>query len=186
MAKDNSDNKSMTAAANTTIKKTGRGGRFNFESTVDPETEDKDTIRAVLTETLQWYDRGQDRPTTDEQIYNRSREYLQSCIDRGQRPTVENYCLALGYARTTVNEWKNGNNCGSDRMNIIKNAFDCFAAFDAGMATTGKLNPILYFFRAKNFYSMRDQQELVIEPKQGITDENAMNVAEKYAQLPAD
>ena len=71
-------------------------------------------------------------------------------------------------------------------MNIIKNAFDCFAAFDAGMATTGKLNPILYFFRAKNFYSMRDQQELVIEPKQGITDENAMNVAEKYAQLPAD
>ena len=173
-------------SANTAIKKTGRGGRFNFPSTVDPETEDRDTIRAVLTETLQWYERGSERPTTDEGIYQRSCEYFQSCIDRGQRPTVENFCLAIGYARSTVNEWKSGLHCSKERTNIIKKAFDSFAAFDAGMTSAGKLNPILYFFRAKNYYDMRDQQELVIAPSKGITDESAVNIAEKYAQLPGD
>ena len=173
-------------AANTAVKKTGRGGRFNFPSTIDPDTEDKDTIRAVLTETLQWFERGHDRPNTDEEIYIRSQEYFQSCIDRQQRPTVENYCLAIGYARSTVNEWKNGMHCSAERTNIIKKAYDAFAAFDAGMASAGKLNAVLYFFRAKNYYDMRDQQELVIQPKQGITDESAVNIAEKYAELPGD
>jgi len=179
-------NKAEIVQADTAIKKRGRGGKFNFPNAIDPATEDSDTIRAVLSETLQWYDRGQDRPTTDEGIYQRSREYLQSCIDKGIRPTVENYCLSLGYARTTVTEWKNGNNCSAARMNIIKNAFDAFAAFDAGMAVSGKLNPILYFFRAKNYYAMRDEQALVIEPRAGVTDENAADIAEKYAELPGD
>ena len=180
------DKESMTAAANTTVKKTGRGGRFNFPNAIDPDTEDKDTIRAVLTETLQWYERGYERPTTDDGIYQRSCEYFQSCIDRGQRPTVENFCLALGYARQTVHQWKNGEGCSPRRADIIKKAFDSFAAFDAGMTSAGKLNPILYFFRAKNYYDMRDQQELTIIPKQGITDENAADIAGKYAQLPGD
>ena len=174
-------------AANTgAVKKTGRGGKFNFPSTVDPDTEDKGAIQAVLSETLQWYDRGQDRPKTDEEIYQRTREYLQSCIDRGQRPTVENYCLSLGYARQTVGEWRNGHNCSASRMDVIKNAFDCFAAFDAGMATRGDLNPILYFFRAKNYYAMRDQQDIILTPNAGISDETAADVAFKYAQLPSD
>ena len=185
MGKNTDDNKSI-AAADTTIKKTGRGGRFNFPNAIDPDTEDKDAIRAVLTETLQWYERGNVRPTTDEGIYQRSFEYFQSCIDRGQRPTVENFCLALGYARSTVNEWKNGISCSPECTNIIKKAFDSFAAFDAGMTSSGKLNTILYFFRAKNYYDMRDNQELTIIPKQGITDENAVNIAENYAQLPGD
>jgi hypothetical protein len=114
----------------------------------------------------------------------RTRDYIQSCIDRGQRPTVEHYCLALGYARSTVHQWKNGEGCSARRTDIIKKAFDAFAAFDAGMTSAGKLNPILYFFRAKNYYGMRDQQELVLTPRQSITDQTAEDIAARYAELP--
>lgn len=182
MAKDNTEIVTQSKA----IKKTGRGGKYNFPNAIDPDTEDKETISAVLSETLRCWNMGDDRPNTDDDIYTRSQEYIQSCIDRGQRPTVENYCLALGYPRQTVHRWKNGENCSAIRSDIIKKAFDCFAAFDAGMASAGKLNAVLYFFRAKNYYDMRDQQELVIQPKAGITDENAVNIAEKYAELPGD
>ena len=173
-------------ASNAEIKKRGRGGKYNFPNAIDPATEDGATISAVLSETLRCWNMGDNKAKTDEEIFKRSQDYIQSCIDRGQRPTVENYCLALGYARSTVNEWKNGIRCSADRTDIIKKAFDCFAAFDAGMASAGKLNAVLYFFRAKNYYDMRDQQDIVIQPKAGITDENAVNIANKYAALPED
>lgn len=171
---------------NQAVVKKGRGGRFNFPNAIDPETEDSETIRSVLTDTLRWYDRGQDRPTTDDGIYERSREFLQDCMTRGKRPTVENYCLAIGYARNTVTEWKNGMHCSANRSTIIKNVFDAIAAFDAGLAAAGKMNPVLYFFRAKNYYGMRDQQDITVEARSGVTDQTAADVVTKYAQLPDD
>ena len=180
-----SDNKELVAESQA-VKKRGRGGKYNFPNAIDPATEDKDTIRAVLSETLRCWNVGEDRPKTDQEIFTRSQEYIHSCIDRGTRPTVETYCLALGYCRQTVNEWRHGEKCSTARADIIKKAFDCFAAFDAGMASAGQLNAVLYFFRAKNYYDMRDNQELVIIPKAGITDENAAEIAGKYAQLPGD
>lgn len=171
---------------NQAVVKKGRGGRFNFPSTVDPDTEDADKNRAVLADTLRWFERGHDRPTTDQGIYDRTVEFFQAYIDQGKRPTVEGYCLALGYARQTVNQWRHGDGCSAARADIIKSAFDAFAAFDAGMAVDGKLNPILYFFRAKNYYGMRDQTELTVEARSGVTDQTAADVATKYAQLPDD
>lgn len=181
---NNTDN---LAAENQAIKKRGRGGKYNFPNAVDPDSESKEDIRAVLIDTMRWYDRGEDRPTTDDEIYDRSREYFQTCIDEGIRPTVEAYCLALGYGRTTVHEWKTGKACSPRRTNIIKMAFEAFATFDAGMAAKNKMNPVLYFFRAKNYYGMRDQQELVIEPKSQLaSDIDAETIATRYAELPSD
>lgn len=168
-------------------RKTGRGGKYNFPNAIPEGSESKEDIRRVLSDTIRWFDRGEDRPTTDDGIFERSREYFQTCIDEGIRPTVEAYCLALGYARQTVHEWKTGKSCSPRRTDIIKKAFDSFATFDAGMATNNKLNPVLYFFRAKNYYDMRDQQELVIEPKNNLTgDVDAETIAAKYSELPDD
>ena len=173
--------------ANTGVKARGRGGKYNFPNAIPPGSENKEDIRRVLTETMKWYDRGDDRPTTDDGIMQRSREFFAECINSGERPTVEKYCLALGYARSTVNDWKNGISCSPRRTDIIKKAFDAFATFDAGMASDGKLNAVLYFFRAKNYYDMRDQTDLVIEPKQPLGgDVDPVDVAQKYAELPED
>lgn len=185
MSRKQSDMQTVEAAH--TVKRTGRGGKYNFPNAIPPDSESKEDIQRVLSDTLKWYDRGAERPTTDDGILERSREYFQECINNGVRPTVEAYCLALGYARQTVNDWKHGTSCSAARTDIIKKAFDVFATFDAGMAANNKLNPVLYFFRAKNYYDMRDQQDLIITPKQPLGgDITADDVAAKYAGLPGD
>lgn len=172
---------------NKPIKKRGRGGKYNFPSTIDPDTEDKDKIRAVLSDTLHWFELGvEHKANTDEEIFQRTKDYIEHCINTGIRPTVEAYCLSLGYPRQTVNAWKNGIQASTTRHDIIKKAFDTFATFDAGMVNNGDLNPVLYFFRAKNYYDMRDQQDLVITPNNQLSDISVDEVGKKYKELPQD
>ena len=169
------------AQVETAVKKRGRGGKYNFPSAVEPE--DPDIVRDTLRECMHWYKRGEDRVNDAEGVRARSFEFFNSCIESGERPTVEKNCLALGYTRQTVNEWEHGSDTRAD---IIKKAKEFIASYDAAMAVSGKLNPVLYFFRAKNYYGMKDQTDITIEPRQGITDQDAETVAAKYAELPPD
>ena len=153
-------NDAITEFAQKNLTATGRGGKYNFPQSVPPE--DPGDAKRVLSEVLNWFQK--ERANTNQEIFDRTIEFFQYCVERGERPTVEKYCLALGYGRSTVNEWKNGLHCDADRSNIIKKAFDALAAYDAGMATEGKLNPVPYIFRAKNYYGMKDQADLVITP----------------------
>ena len=166
------------------VKRKGRGGKYNFPSTVEPE--DPEVVRAALGSVLYWYKRGCDKPKTDEEIEQRVIEYLGECYTTGQRLTVEKLALALGIARQTLFEWENGKSCSKRVTDIIKRAKGTIAAYDADMVTSGKMNPVPYIFRAKNYYGMKDQQDVVIEPKQGITDQTADEIAEKYVELPDD
>ena len=54
------------------------------------------------------------------------------------------------------------------------------------MVTEGKINPVVYIFRAKNFFGMKDQQEHVITPNNPLGDTtNPEELAQKYkAALP--
>ena len=179
-----SDNERIIQA-NTAIKKTGRGGKYNFPSTVDPSTEDPATIRAVLSDCLKWYELGnRKKAVTDDEIEKRTIEYFQYCLENESRPTVESYCLALGYIRQTVNEWERGIHASPRKTDIIKKAKEFMASFDAGMVAAGKLNPVPYIFRAKNYYGMRDQTDIAIEPKTNISDQDAVQIAQKYNELP--
>ena len=113
--------------------------------------------------------------------------FFNTCASKGERPTVEKFCIALGYARNTVNEWKNGMHCSAFRSNIIKIAFEVLAAYDAGMATEGKMNPVPYIFRAKNYYGMKDQTDLVVTPNNPLGDTiTAEEIEQKYQELPED
>ena len=44
------------------------------------------------------------------------------------------------------------------------------ASFDAEMATEGKINPVTYIFRAKNYFGMADKQEMVLTPNNPLGD----------------
>lgn len=166
----------------------GRGGRHNFPNAQYDDT-DKDLIKQVIYNNLHWYKLGiKEKCQNDDEIEQRTIYFFEYCLDNGERPTVEKYCLALGYSRNTVLEWENGhNNASKRRMSIIKNAKECISAYDADMVIQGKLNPVPYIFRAKNYYGMRDQQDIVVQPKQSITDDiDADAIAVKYAELPDD
>lgn len=159
----------------------GRGGKHNFPSS--PAPADPGAVSSALSKVMRWYGIGRVKAADDDEIERRTAEYFQFCVDHDERPTVESYCLCLGYARNTVFEWEGK---GDRRANIIKAAKEAMAALDAGMVLDGKLQAIPWIFRAKNYYGMRDQQEIVLEPRKGITDEDAVEVGQKYAELPPE
>ena len=177
MAKPEADNERI-ASVQTVTK--GRGGKYNFPQTVQPEA--KEDVQAALGSVIYWMNRGrEDIPKDNNAIQDRCDEYIMTCYTTGQRMTVEKLALALGITRETLWKWEQANDA---RGNIIKKAKDWIACYDADMVSAGKMNPVPYIFRAKNYYGMTDQQQLVIEPKTNISDVSADEIAAKYNELP--
>ena len=125
------------------VKKRGRGGKYNFPSTVEPE--DPDVVRAAMGSVLYWYRRGNEAPcNTDDEVQDRVDEYIFECYKTGQRMTVEKLALALGVTRETLHSWETGATQSKRRSDIIKKAKDTIASYDADMVTSGKMNPVPY------------------------------------------
>lgn len=161
----------------------GRGGTGNFPAAQhDEKPED---ARRILTEVLYWYN--MPKCKTEEEFEERIKLFFEDCARRGERPTVEKFCVALGYARTAVTEWKNGHNCNQNRTELIKRSFEVLAAYDAGLAVEGKMNPVPYIFRAKNYYGMKDQTDVIVTPNNPLGDTIDVDVIEqKYQELPEE
>ena len=47
---------------------------------------------------------------------------------------------------------------------MVKKAKEILAGIDAKLVSQGKIPQVTYIFRAKNFFGMRDQQEVVLTP----------------------
>lgn len=175
--------KEQIAQVEQAVKKRGRGGKYNFPNAVEPES--PEVVRAALTPVLYWYELGvREKCMTDDEIEDRTIFFFQRCAETGERPTVEKYALALGYTRKALSDWENGYRQSARRADIIKSAKENLAAFDADLASSGKMNPVPYIFRAKNYYGMKDQTDIAIEPKQSISDASAEEIATKYQELP--
>lgn len=139
----------------------GRGGTQNFPSVIaGAKSED---ISRCLRNCLTFYD----LPIvqSDEECRQRLYDFFNICQETGQLPTVEKMVMCLGAVKSTVWEWENGNGCSSTRANLIKKAKEFIASFESEMVTEGKINPVVYIFRAKNYFGMKDQQEHVIKPE---------------------
>lgn len=182
MRKDNTE----IVVAKHSVKKRGRGGKYNFPSTVEPE--DSNDVRAALSTCLKWHHVGKQRAVTDDEWDSRTDEFFDFCYDSGERPTWEKYCLAVGYSRSSVWEYLQGHKGASPRkVDIIKKAKELCAAYDAEMVTTGKMRDTPYIFRAKNYYDMKDEQEVVITPNNPLGDtEDPETIAARYAELPGE
>ncbi len=126
---------------------------------------------------------------TDEELCARLTWFFENCVETRQLPTVEKMCLAIGYPRETVFEIINGIRKGfsTDTPDILKKAKNLIASLDAELAQEGKIQPVVYLFRAKNFYNMRDQQEMVLTPNNRLSEvQDRKAIEAKYADLPED
>lgn len=161
----------------------GSAGMYNSPFTKDPEA-----TAASLANAMKWRRIGMEKPArTNQEISQRIDEYFTQCINEQIKPTVEGMSLALGYARMSVWNWKNGIKCDSERQKIIQIAYDTIASFDADMVTNGCLNPVVYIFRSKNFYEMRDQSEVIVTPNNPLGDVVSVEeIEEKYKELPEE
>ena len=153
-------------------------------SLADTMTATNDDIKHILSNVLYWYDRPLVK--SDEECAERLNEYFTRLNQTGEIPTVEKMCLALGTVRSEVWEWEQGKK-GPVRAYMIKKAKEILAALDAELVSKGKIPQVTYIFRAKNFFGMRDQQDVVITPNSPLGDTKPADViAAEYEQLPDD
>ena len=155
-----------TEGSQSTRPTTGRGGTGNFPQIINPKAEDVQRIGSNL---MYWY--GLKRISTDEECEERLVHFFERCFTNGELPTVEKMALSLGYDRRTLNDWENKTKQATSRKaDIIKKAKELLASFDAEMVTEGKINPITYIFRAKNYFGMKDTQDIVLTPNNPMGD----------------
>lgn len=153
----------------------------------EPMTDErKALISRLVTETIRTY--RMEKVKSDEELADRFAEYFQHCAVTGERPTVEQLAQCTGYAIGTVYDWEVGRKRGfsSETGAIVKKAKEFLRVFDAKMVAEGALNPVVYIFRAKNYYGMKDQQDIVVAPSNPMgPDPDAGKLAADYlAQLP--
>lgn len=124
--------------------------------------EKKEEISRIVMESVQYFARP--RATTVEEIAERLNEYFAQCYNEGQIPTVEDMALALGTSRQTLTRWENELTHNRERAELIHQAKEVLAAIDAKLVSENKIPQVTYIFRAKNYFGMRDQQEVVMTP----------------------
>lgn len=125
-------------------------------------------------------------PKNDEELCERLNWFFKTCEETNQIPTVEKMCLALSWCRQHVHAIEIGNRPGfsSATCDILKKAKNLIASLDAELAQEGKIQPVVYMFRAKNYYGMRDQQDVVVTPNVTRDYEDPATIEAKYAELP--
>ncbi|MGN0620542.1 MAG: terminase small subunit [Porcipelethomonas sp.] len=107
---------------------------------------------------------------------SRLNDFFRDCYENDSFPTVEKMCLALGVSPQAVWAWQNGvRNQDPAVVEMIKKAKEIIAGIDSELVSKGKINPVTYIFRAKNYYGMTDKQEVVLTPNNPLGD----NVSEE-------
>lgn len=169
------EEKSMTPAESRKPKRKGGSGTA---SVTEHCTAKREEISQIIQESYQFFNLP--KVQTDEECAERLNHYFQLCAERGQIPTVEDMALALGTIRQTLWEWEQGSK-GVARRDMVKKAKEILAGIDAKLVSQGKIPQVTYIFRAKNFFGMRDQQEVVLTPNNPLGDpQNAEQLRQKY------
>jgi hypothetical protein len=171
---------------------TGRGGKYNFPNARMKLIEQDDEKRAFMAKCIEnnlvFFNIGLKPVKSDEELCERLDFFFMECAKTQQLPTIEKMANCIGYHRQTLFDWETGANKGfsPDTSYIIKKAKQILASMDAELAAEGRMQPVVYLFRSKNFYGMKDQQEMVVTPNQQLSDTDYQNVANKYQALPED
>ena len=174
MAEDNKEQKTNKTQKQSIARP--RGSK-SASLTVNMDATSGDVGR-IIKESFQYFKRPIVK--SDEECMDRLNEYFEQCQRDGQIPTVEDMCLALGTTRKTVWEWEQGTQ-GRTRSNMIRKAKEILAGIDAKLVTEGRIPQVTYIFRAKNFFGMKDQQDVVITPNNPLGEaEDPKQLEQKY------
>lgn len=125
---------------------------------------------------------------SDDDLCERLAWFFTRCFESGQLITFEKMCLALGYTKGWVADILSGKNIGfsHETATILKKAREFIASCDGELALQSKIQPVVYMFRAKNFYGMTDKQEMVVTPNNPLGEADVSTIEAKYNQLPDD
>lgn len=177
----------LTNIGKQVVKKRGTNGHFP-QMIPEPKTpEERNEIGEKIAKLLPLYQAP--KVKSDEELEQRFVEYFNYCSTQDIRPTVEGMAMAVGYAFRSLYDIEVGRSKGfsSETSNIIKKAKAFLAVYDADLVASGKMNPVTYIFRAKNYYGMSDKQEVVVTPNTPLGNgENVEAIEQSYADSIVD
>ena len=119
-------------------------------------------------------------------MQDRIDDYFQLCQSYGLNPTVEGLALAVDYDRRSLFDIQTGKGklAFSD---IVKKAKDFIANYDAILASANRINSAVYCFRSKNFYGMKDVQQVEVAPTaSGDVPNNGGDILATLPEAPED
>ena len=164
---------------------TGKGNAkayLNLPNRVQlPDTdENREMVSRIIGEARLAYK--QPKPATDEELERRLDEYWKFCEERVCVPTVEEMCMYLGYCVSAISKMRTGvrNGLSARTKDILDRAYSFIGAIDSKLAVQGKIRDAVYIFRAKNFYDMKDQQELTVSGANDNTAEMSKDDLEQW------
>ena len=159
-------------------------GRRNIGALQNNIVNDKNLTAKVLALGLVARNMGKAKAQTAEELQNRFDDYLQECANYALPPTVEGLVLISGYPKSSFWEIAQGL-YHPELSDTIKIAKDYIQNYDATMATMNKVNAAVYCFRAKNFYDMKDVQEIKAGPIEDVTKPtNAADILNSLQETP--
>jgi hypothetical protein len=173
-------------------KPEGKGKISNFPNArmqvIEQDDEKRAFLGKVIANNLEFFKIGlAHRVTNDDELCDRLNWFFQTCTETQQLTTVEKLGLSLGLSVKTMLDIENGTSAGFSpaTKEILRTAKNMLAAIDAEMAAEGRIQPVVYLFRSKNFYGMKDQQDVVVTPNNPLGDyQDARTIAAKYDELP--
>ena len=175
-----SDNDNMAKVETVAKRKRNRPDLANFGSDLAEPGDNARFIRAARV--------ALDLPPIDisdeKQVKQRINEYLNHCESYDIKPSVIGMCNWLGISRDTLNNWKNGNYRNGSHSDMIKKVYTMLEEISIDYFQGGKVNPAAGIFLLKNHFGYRDVTDLEITPKQSIADQDAVQIAQKYNELP--
>ena len=143
--------------------------------------EDREHVTRLMQEVIREF---HNEPVKDDaELMERLSDYFERAMKNGQVPTVEEMSLATGRSSSWVSQVRSGHCKGfsTETAQILDRAVEFMKTIDAKLAVSGKLNFLVYCFRAKNFYGMTDKVEHIITPNmQESIDYSAEDLARKY------
>lgn len=122
------------------------------------------------------------------QVQERIDWYFQHCVESDIKPTVKGFCNALGVAKSTLWEWRNGNYRSGTHEEIICRAYDVLEEMWEHYMQNGKINPMAGVFLGVNNFGYRDVKQVNVAPMAGNQPEtiDVTVIEEKYAELPGE
>ena len=158
------------AQEKTPTKRKSHGRVPQAYGTIDPEFS-----RKVMRCNMEIMNIRDDKPKTVEEMKETVAAFFEICAKYDMIPTVEGLCLATHYYKNSLWDIENGNG-RSDFSDIVKKAKEYIRNYDAAMVNNGMIPASVYQFRAKNFYGMKDVQEVQVAPKTDLEPETASEI----------
>lgn len=152
----------------------------------DNSCQDGDFVSKALSLNLKIRELGlRGKPKTRDEMQDRITEYFSLCQEAQLTPTVEGLALAINYDRRTLFDIQNAKT-KIQFTDIVKEAKDFIAGYDAILAASNKMNSAVYCFRSKNFYGMKDTVQIESNFNQsGDMPKDANGILEELPEAPA-